>query len=87
MNSSYASCVATVDCRFRASVVNGTHYPARNSAYGVWRRLTDIQMRVGSSYNAYSGWHDGTKTTGTSTSPFMTLELEGAYDDVQGVSL
>lgn len=48
---------------------------------GNWRRLTDIQMRT---IAANAGWGAGTATTATSTSPFITMFLDGAYDDIAG---
>lgn len=82
-DSAYGACVAATGCRQPVRVVSGSLSPAMDTAYGGWARLTDGQTRT---VYSYAGWGDGTRTIATSASPYITLQLDSAYDDISGTA-
>ena len=64
-----------------AKAVGGSFFPATADAtYEKWDRLVDGQTTSPSTTTSGVGW--GVRTTATSTSPYITLNLDAAYADI-----
>ena len=75
-----------VDCRVPLRPVGGSFFPASAApATETWDRLLDGQSSSPSTTTTGTGW--GVRTTATSSSPYITLTLDGPYSDIGAVSI
>jgi hypothetical protein len=79
-SSTYSACASVVDCLQPTTPIGGSFSPARDGQ-GPIGNLWDGQVIY---LTAYAGMGYGSKTTATSTTPALTMNLDAAYDDIAG---
>lgn len=69
-----------MDCRVPVKVVSGNFKPLKDTyGWDSWQRLVDGQTSTVMAYEP--GW--GARTDASSTSPYITLQLDASYNDVR----